>query len=141
MTIIGLSKRIDKLNTDLVIEKSFDATAEDLAQVNRERMLDGKKADGSDMPNYSFVSQTVYGYPDAPIKLKDTGDFQRSIVVTLIGNELVTESTDEKNEMLLERYGEDIFGTYGVYKRDYLENSLRPELNKQITEVTGLKFG
>lgn len=141
LTFVGLRRKFETLDTDKVVIDSMNATADDLEEKNRERMLDGVKADGSVMPHYSYISQTVYGYPDEPIKLRDTGAFQRAIVVKLEGGKVVTESTDEKTDMLVERYGEDIFGTFGDYKSEYLKDSLRPEINRRINEHTGLKFG
>ena len=138
-TIAALLQKVQTLNIELVVGETFDETATDLADVNRERMLDGVKADGSIMPYYSKVSQEKYGYPNAPIKLKDTGDFQAAIVVARQGSILSTDSSDWKTQMLKERYGL-IFGTYGDYKKQYLEDNYRPLFNRKITNATGLKF-
>lgn len=139
MTIKGLLNRVENLDTNKIAEAAIEATATDLAEVNRERMLDGVRADGSIMPTYSYISQTVYGYPNTPIKLKDTGEFQAAIKVTVDGNVVTTDSTDEKTGMLMDRYG-DIFGTYGPYKAAYVSESLRPAFNGGITAAIGLKF-
>lgn len=140
-TILSLLKKVQALDTDKVINEAFEKTTGALEDINRERMLDGVRSDGSIMPNYSFISQTVYGYPNEPIKLKATGAFQRSIIVKVQGNSIIQESTDKKNDMLVERYGEEIFGTGGDYKKEYQDEHLRPELNRGITQATGLKFG
>ena len=133
-------QRMQSLNIENVVGETFDETATDLADINRERMLDGVKADGSIMPIYSKVSQEKYGYPNAPIKLKATGDFQAAIVVARQGSILSTDSSDSKSQMLQERYGA-IFGTYGDYKKQYLEENYRPVFNQKVTSLTGLKFG
>jgi len=142
MTITGLYNKVSTMDTSKVIDSAFDQTLEKLADVNRERMNDGVKADGSIMPNYSPVSVNVFGYPPGPIKLKATGAFQAKIGVKRKGNVLSTESSDEKNFMLesTERYS-PIFGTSGSYKKQFLDEALRPALNKGITLATGLKFG
>lgn len=140
MTIAALLTKVQSLNIEDVVNSTFDETAKDLADVNRERMLDGVRADGSIMPTYSKVSQEKYGYPNSPIMLKATGDFQSAISVERQGSILSTDSSDYKSQMLKERYGA-IFGTYGDYKKQYLEDNYRPVFNQKVTSATGLKFG
>lgn len=140
MTIKGLLKKVESMDTSAVIDTAFDKTLSDLEDINRERMLDGVRSDGSIMPNYSKVSVEVFGYPPGPIKLKDTGAFQEAIKVVRSGNVLSTDSTDQKSGMLQGRYGKKIFGTGGSYKKQYLDENLRPALHREITAVTGLKF-
>jgi len=140
LTIKGLYNNVSKLDTDKVIVESFEKTSEDLASVNRERMMDGIKADGSEMPHYSYISQTVYGYPDIRITLRDTGEFQDNISIKVTGDTVNTDSDDPKSDMLKERYGEKIFGLGGDYKRQYLDDHLGPEIRKGISSVIGLKF-
>lgn len=141
LTIKGLYNRVKELNIDEVIDKAFDGTTEDLAEINSQRMLDGVKSDGSVMPDYSYRSVVVFGKEPGPIILKDTGAFQQSIIVKRNGNIITTKSTDSKNDLLVNEYGEEIFGTGGNYKKEYLKESLRPALNKEIKAITGLKFG
>jgi len=139
--ILSLLKKVQSLNTDKVINDAFDNTMDAYEEINRERMQDGVRSDGSTMPNYSFISQTVYGYPDEPIKLKATGAFQAGLEAKRNGDSIGITSTDSKSDMLEDRYGEEIFGTGGAYKKAYQDEHLRPAMNRQITEVTGLKFG
>ena len=141
MTIAGLYRKMEALNTEKVITDAFDETLPDLVNINRERMTDGVRADGSIMPFYSKTSQAVFGYPNTPIKLKATGAFQAAIEVKRSGNVLTTDSTDEKNGMLEGRYGKEIFGTGGSYKKQYIDENLGVAFRKNITTTTGLKFG
>lgn len=136
-----LLERVKALDTDKVINDALDETMDAVEDINRERMLDGVKADGKQMPHYSFISQTVYGYPDEPIKLKATGAFQAGITAKREGEVIHESSDDGKTDMLVERYGENIFGMGGSYKKQYQDEHLRPSLNKKITAATGLKFG
>lgn len=140
-TILGMLNKVKALDTDKVIDDAIEETLPDVEAINRERMLDGVKSDGSIMPNYSIISQEVYGYPDEPIKLRDTGAFHAGITAKRQGDAIVQTSTDSKTEMLVDRYGETIFGTGGSYKKQYQDENLRPAMNKKITESTGLKFG
>lgn len=119
--------------------EGFEATKVQMAELNRERMLDGVRADGSIMPNYSYISRVVYGYPDEPIKLKKTGAFQAAIEVKIEGGTINTDSTDEKSEKLKRRYGEEIFGLGGDYKREYNKKHLRPAIVQAVKKRLGLK--
>ncbi len=142
MTTRQLLDKVNALDTDKVINDSLDETMDAVEDINRERMLDGVKADGKMMPHYSYISRTVYGYPDEPIKLKDTGAFQAGITAKREGENIAQDSTDSKTDMLVERYGDEILGIgKGTYKKQYQDEHLRPTLNKKITAATGLKFG
>lgn len=142
MTIKGLYRKVQELDTDKVIQKALENTKNELADVNRERMMDGITSDGKEMPHYSYISQTVYGYPNIRITLRDTGDFQNAINVDVNGDSITTGSTDWKSEMLQKRYAEygGLFGLSGDYKRQYLVDNLGPSLRSGITSVIGLKF-
>ena len=154
-----LLDRVKALDTDKVINEALDETMDAIEGINRERMLDGVKADGKMMPHYSKKSVEVYGKPDGPIKLFDEGKFQAGLVSKRDGNNIHTASTDTtlietylpdtgeflsmpKNQFLVENYGENIYGLgQGEYKKKYQDEHLRPSMNKKITAATGLKFG
>lgn len=142
MNITKLYGKIKTLNTDRIIGQALRQTAHDLEDVNRERMLDGVLKDGSVLPHYSYISQTVYGYPDIPIALKATGAFQAAIKVQVNDGVIRTQSTDSKSSMLEARYGSangtSIFGTSGPYKAQYINENLRPAFMAGIHKVTGL---
>lgn len=142
-SILSMLRKVEALDTDKVINQSIDETAEALEEINRQRMNEGVKSDGSTMPKYSFISQTVYGYPDTAIKLKNTGAFQRSITVKREGDKIVQTSTDEKTELLVDKYGEEIFGVMGAkfFKDEYKDENLLPAIQRNITKETGLSFG
>ena len=144
LTFKGLYDRVAKMNTDKVINESFDNTLTDLENVNRERMNDGLRADGTVMPTYSYISQVAYGYPNSPIKLKATGAFQAGIIAQREGEIIKTTSIDPKTMKLEKKYGEaygtSVFGLSKDYKKQYQDDHLSPEINKKITAATGLKF-
>ena len=76
------------------------------------------------------------GTPD----LKVTGAFYSGIRVDYNSGVLTTKSSDEKADELEKKY-QDIYGLGGNFKKGFIKNSLRPALNKEITSLTGLKFG
>lgn len=137
MTIKGMVRKLDGFDPNAAAVAAMQKSTGALEEKNRERMLDGQRSDGSTMPIYSYISQTVYGYPNTPIKLKATGEFQAAITITVNGDVVNTGSTDEKADMLVERYGA-IFGTYGDYKAEYIANDLRPAFMGEVKGKTGL---
>ena len=139
MNLVQFAKKARALTTEDVISQAFEQTKEQLAEINRERMDDGVKSDGSLMPKYSYISQTVYGYPNTRIKLKATGSFQDLISIQINGNIVKTTSADEKTEMLQARYGKEIFGTGGPYKLEYNKKYLSPAIIRLIKSKLGLK--
>ena len=128
------------MNVESLIKQALSETKEGLADVNRDRMLDGVKANGVKMPDYSLRSVNEFGKIPGPIRLLDTGSFQQNIKVNIQGQVVITESLDSKNDLLVNNYGPEIFGTFGQYKAKFLDIDLRPVLHKLITKATGLKF-
>ncbi len=116
---------------------AIESTKGEIESLNEERMLAGRRADGSIMPNYSRISVEVYGYPPGPIRLRATGAFQRAINVKVSKLSFITDSTDEKSPMLKKKYGEDIFGLDKEGKKEYV-NELRPIFMKQVREKLSL---
>ncbi len=76
----------------------------------------GELSDGSILDNYSITSQVVFGKPDIPIQLKDTGEFWRSFQVILEDDGFMIEADGEKTGddgvqiNLFSIYGEDVAG-------------------------------
>lgn len=138
-TFKALYDKLKRMDVDKIIDNALDNTMDDLEEINRERMNDGVRADGTTMPMYSYISQVVYGYPNTPIKLKATGSFQEKLFSKREGDIIHTFSADYKAEMLGRRYG-PVFGTSGDYKRQYQAEHLVPYVHKAITSATGLKF-
>jgi len=121
VTVSAYLNKLERINIEAESVKSIDQTKDEIPDLNRERMLSGKRADGSIMPDYSPISVSVYGYPPGPIRLKATGSFQRSITVKVEGKSIVTDSTDDKSMMLQKRYGSDIFGLDKEGRIDYVK--------------------
>ena len=133
-------RKVKVMNVESLIKQALSETQDELADVNRDRMLDGVKANGVEMPPYSLRSVNEFGKIPGPIRLLDTGAFQQNIKVNIQGDIVITESLDSKNDLLVNNYGEEIFGTFGQYKAKYIDIDLRPVFHRLITKATGLKF-
>jgi len=131
VTINTKLEKIEKLSVDDQAQAAIEETKETIEDLNRERMLEGRRADGSVMPNYSQISVLVYGYPPGPIRLKATGAFQAAIDVEVGKKSFTTDSKDPKSKMLKTRYGEEIFGMDQPDRVDYVK-VLRPVFVKKM---------
>lgn len=109
-------------------------------------MHKGLNADGEPIGKYqnetyaemkhSMNPQPGFGVPD----LKLAGAFYRATSVTVGGQSIKIDSSDSKSAELQAKYGKEIFGLNGVYKREYLNESLGPVFRQSITSIIGLKF-
>lgn len=134
-TPADLLKRVEKINQNEIVDKSINDTSDLYANLQVEQQLQGLKADGSQMPFYSYASVIIFGKEPGPIKLRDTGAFQTEIIAWANNGLIDVRSEDWKDSMLRERYGEDIFGLSDKYKQEYRQelepvtiNNFRKEL-------------
>jgi hypothetical protein len=144
-TIAAIYERIQRLDTDVVIEQALDETSEQRADINAEQMYKGVESTGEEI-NPAYTRTTVKikqekGQPSDRVTLLDTGSFYQGIYSRVQGGEVVLSSYDAKTNDLVKKYGEDIFGLSTTFKREYLSQSLGPVLRQKIADITGLKFG
>ena len=111
-----------------VIEQESDVFIE----LNQAQLLDGIDSLGENMPKYS--ENTLQNKPNATsdrYTLLDTGDFHRGFYVETYVGEFKIESSDSKNDMLIEENGEDIFGlTEENFDKAF--NEIRPIVKEKI---------
>lgn len=117
---------------------SIAKTSEEYVELNREQLLDGRKADGKYMPAYSDRSVSEFGKPSGPIRLFDTGKFQKSFKLD-VGNSVIQITADDPND-LAGAYGDEIFGLMPANHNDYIEYFFLPEFAAKIESQTGLKL-
>lgn len=153
-TILSMKKKFDALDTDMIAFDSVFETKEVAAEFNAEQINKGLKADGTVMPDYSRASVEVYGKPEGPIRLRETGAFQAGFFVTVQGDRVVFDSTDPKRDMLIDGtgsfqkqfgktgleggYGPEVFGLNADYKKEYVNEAVRLVFGKKIEAATGL---
>jgi hypothetical protein len=145
MTIPSLYNKVKALDTDAIIEQSIVETKETIADLNAEQLFTGKRSDGSEiLPSYSdrtIAIKEQKGQPTDRVTLRDTGSFYQGIRVEVEGARIVINSTDEKNESLNKKYSTakgNIFGLSIPFKREYLNEKLRPTFKNKISQATGL---
>jgi len=134
--IAALKKQVKKLPN--VIESfvqnafdEFDSVAEDF---NIDQLLEGKRSDGSSLPDYSINSVTVFGKPPGAMTLKDTGAFHKSITLNAGKNEADIDATDPKTDMLVDNYGEKIIGLSEQHLNEYRDDFIKPSVQEDINK-------
>lgn len=147
-TIANLMRKFQDLDIDKISQAAVSETAEDLAEQNRLQLHAGYNKDGAligDIKPYQSDTYAFYKANKNPLPglgnpdLEDTGAFYAGIQVTVNGDIITEDSTDEKSPELQDKY-KDIFGLGGEFKTDYVNESLRPAFKAQIEEATGLKL-
>ena len=138
--VLELIENLNNLDIEKVVKQSISITAPTIAQLNREQLKSGKRADNSNMPNYSDASVNLFGKPQGAIMLFDTGNFHASITVQVKGDEILTTAKDLYNLSDSKRYTDEIYGLADVQQEIYNENVFYPELSTEIEKETGLKF-
>ena len=116
--------------------------SEYVTELNKEQLFDGEFSDGTPTPDYSphtiekkkksggFISS------NGRIAFRDKGDFFRKMGVKKQKTQLKLFSKDEKSNMLIEEFGEDIFGLNEENKQLIIED----EFPKFIDEIQKLIF-
>ena len=131
-----LREKFVSLKQDMpqIVKESFD----DISSFVEDKMIDqldkGLKGDGTFQPNYSRVSIEVYGKPDTPIKLYDTGEFYKGVQSKAGLNGVDLTSTDSKRNMLIRDYGEQTLNLTDQNKEIVAKQYLQPSMFENIKE-------
>jgi len=118
---------MDQLCLDVTLSLEDVAT-----NMNTDQLFKGERSDGSNLPDYSPASVNVFGKPQGPIRLFDSGDFYRGFIFANAQFPLFFTSTDEKTDELTFDYGENIFGLNQENKTDLAKSYILPELKKEF---------
>ena len=141
-SILAKLRQFEALDTDTISADAIEDTAEALKRENLQQMDAGQKADETEIyPPYAPLTiaiKRMKGQPTDRVTLKDTGSFYAGAYVIVTTDSVLTGSRDEKTVKLVEKYGEAIFGLGGQFKKDYVNNALRPAFREKILQATGL---
>jgi len=137
--LLNMARRITEMRQGQILFTTMSenpALKKLVTYLNTEKQLQfGLRSDDTVLPNYSRTSIDVYGKPDAPIMLKDTGEFWRSfeVILDMDGFEIDGDSVkfDFEPVDLEAIYGEDIYGLTDKNMNIFL-NALTPKIQKVI---------
>ena len=128
--LLSLQVQYGKDLTVLQLEVVYDLEAE-ITEANKSMLWEGKKSDGSDMPPYARKA--------GKIRLYDEGFFYQGFFVERTGSfPIVINSGDDKRDMLVERYGETIFGLDKVAIAELAKDHILPAFVKKIKDELDL---
>lgn len=157
MTIAGMKRRFEQLNTDMVIYDCMKASENDIRDLNLEQIYDGKTNTGEDIrptyledPYFQGNLQWAFGYS----KWKDditpnprrtrhvpnlfiNGFYHNSRSVLVVGDKIVYNSSAAFGSEIEQKY-KNLDGLGGRYKNIFLETYLTPVLREKMFEQTGL---
>lgn len=147
MTIKGQYDRMKKVDTNKIVHEALVASKETLADINAEQMFTGKRSDGTDIkPDYADLTIEIKkskGQVTDRVTLHDEGDHYAGLYADVKSDKMIFGSTDEKSESLEKKYSTrkgSIYGLSDPYKREALNQKVRPEFKKRIEAATGLKM-
>lgn len=137
MKIDELIKRLNSIDANDILDEAIIFNEQGITTLNREQLDIGLLADGTALPNYSQTSVEVFGKPAGRIRLFDTGAFWSGFYIDLGLKAFDIKSTDEKSEMLTDRYSIDVFG---LTKKQTTEaaNIIKPQFTELLKKSLNL---
>lgn len=124
-------EKLRRVDLPLSMSSAMEQTADAATDAQRKQLAQGLMSDDTFLPDYSFRSVFQYGKPPGPIRLYDTGDFYRGMLIDVRQDIFILESADSKSTMLQNRYGGNIFGFGTEAQRNYIL-TLRPVFIEQV---------
>jgi hypothetical protein len=137
MVIEALDNLVDKLvgiRDDIgdLLAQAMESLAWVVRAMNEEQLEDGKRRDGSVLPNYSPGSVAKFGKRPGPMTLKDTGAFRSKITVKANATFAEIISTDSKTGILEAKYELTIVGIPDDRIDEFILEYLLPTLQELI---------
>jgi hypothetical protein len=107
-----------------------------IEDANIAQLQEGKRADGSYLPDYSPVSVSKFGKRPGPMTLEQTGRFHRGITVKVYKAQKFVEiiGTDPKTGKLEALYGLNIIGVPEEFIEDFCQNVILPSILEKINK-------
>lgn len=160
MTIKGLYKRIEGLNTDQLAAASLQKTTGRILDANLDQLLNGLDKEGNSIrPTYQedpfFDSpEEAQGYSDwkdrispfSAIRKPGTpnlfinGHYHSTIRVEVKGDKIVYGSDFAEADDIEDKYNDKLYGLNPESRKRFIEEVLRPVWKRHMEIATGLKL-
>ena len=133
---LQLSQRLQNLNLIQILEDVLDSMHGKIVILIQEQLAEGRKGYDSLLPKYRPFTirkkleenSIIMG---ERIALIDEGDFWRGMFAVVEGGSIFIDSTDWKSEMLIDRYGEEIFQMSSESLKSIV-SEVFPEFKKKV---------
>lgn len=136
--MIGRTKRLD---LERALEKAFDENLPQYVDEVKVQLYHGFDGNGERLrpyanDNYAAKKTSMnplpgFGNPDLHL----TGAWYNGIETQRSGQSLKTASSDEKNKMLIKKYGYAVLIPGGKFKASFVQENLRPDFIKEIKQI------
>jgi len=133
-----LAERLNALDFESMCAQTLVENEQHITDLNTQQLFQGERADGTIMPDYSFVSVNFFNKPPGPIKLYDTGDFYGGFKLGGSSFPMQIISTDSKSEELKSRYGKEIFGLTEENMAGLARVFIIPQIIKKLRQLIQL---
>jgi hypothetical protein len=132
-----------KREYETLITISVEDTAADFKKMNTEQMYEGVLNNGEPIqPEYAvstIARKKSKGQPYDRVTLRDKGDFYRGYHLQVINGELVEDSNVQYAPDLEKKYTPKIYGLNEENHETYVNFYLEPDLQKRVSDLTGLQ--
>jgi len=138
ISIWELAERVERLNFNKLAEAAINENADRAEELNREQLNAGVLADGSLLPDYSAKTvreKRKKNQQTFPMNLHDEGGFWGGITFKARGGTILSESTDSKYTILVDRFSKEITGlnnTGMALLKPYTQKSFNNLVAKEI---------
>jgi hypothetical protein len=83
-----LIDKLKSLNSDQVVDDAIEDNLYEIVKLNQSQLEKGEYVSGNKLPDYSDVSVELFGKPDGPMTLKESGYYYGSMEGQLAGDEI-----------------------------------------------------
>lgn len=108
--------------------------------MNADQLYQGEDAKGNKLPDYSERSVTVFGKPNGPMRLYETGSFYRGLFLDTSKFPVIVFSSDQKTGKIADLLAsrghnpDDIYGLQKPNLKDFSRSYVLPDLQKFIRD-------
>lgn len=145
-TVLDVIDNLEALDIHRESKIAVGKTTEAMIALNKEQLEAGYGADGKRIGRYrsQVYAQMKNAMNPLPglgnVDLILTGAFSDSFQVDVNGDEIERIATDSKTDVLIDKYGDDVFGLTDNNQEFYNEEVFYPVMADQVTDQTGLEF-
>lgn len=142
LSFTELGNRFARVSKDRILSEMVKANEDLLVFKNQSQLLKGEKKDGVKIGTYlpyTVMKRIEKGRQTQFIDLFYEGNFQDGMFLEVRGMDYLIWSKDWKTDMLVDRYGETIFGLSQENKREFMTEKGISFIARSISKITGLK--